>query len=97
DLAPTRGDVDAIARAHGAAERDYKDAIREAAMRHGLKRLPNIKLNTAAIRTATGASVRDQALAAANFDASDMLNAPDDPEDFAPTASATYFNPADLL
>lgn len=96
DIAVTRGDMDAIARAHGQAERDYKDAVRESAMRHGLKRLPNIKINTALIRSASAPSLRDQNLSAAGFESSRML---DDSEsgDFGPIAGTSYFDPSDLL
>lgn len=96
DLAPTHGDVEAIHRAHGEAERDFKDAIRETAMRHGIKRLPGIKLNTAAIRQAAGPTARDRDLSEANFDTSAMLD-PEPEADFVAAPAAAYFDPADLL
>ncbi|MEO5914830.1 MAG: hypothetical protein ABIS50_11395 [Luteolibacter sp.] len=96
DRSVTHGDVEAIMQKHGEAERDFKDAIRETAARHGVTRLPHIKLNTAAIRTASQPTARDRSLAEAGFDASSMLDAETETEDFTATPAA-FFDPADLL
>jgi hypothetical protein len=98
DLAPTRGDVDAIHRAHGEAERDFKDAIRETTIRHGLKRIPHLQANTRALREANRPTGREQALAnSAGFDASAMLDAEPGQQAPAFADAAIAFDPADLL
>ena len=94
DIAHTRGDTDATARAHGRAQADYKDSLHDLVARHGLSRIPHLKANTAAVRAASQPSARDRSLAEAGFDASTMLDA--EPEDFT-VAQAPYFDPADLL
>lgn len=94
DTAATRGDVDAIHRMHGEAERDFKDAIRETALRHGLSRIPHLKANTRALREANKPTARDQALAAADFSPAAML---DDEAEFEPVDASIAFDPADLL
>lgn len=94
DRRPTRGDIDAIHARHGAAERDYKDALLEVARRHGLKRIPHLKQNTKALREAAGPSARDRSLAAAGFDASELLETSEMP---ASAESSVLFDPADLI
>lgn len=94
DVAATRGDVDAIHRMHGEAQRDFKDAIRETTVRHGLSRIPHIKANTRALREVNKPSARDQALAAADFEPAAML---DDEADFEAVDASIAFDPADLL
>ena len=97
DLAHTRGDTEATHAAYGRAQADYKEALNELVSRQGLARVPFLKQNATAFRAAAAPSTRDQALASAGFDASDMLDVAEAPEDFAPTNSASYFDPADLL
>ncbi len=96
DLSVDRGDIDAIHRAHGEAERDFKDAVREVAARHGIKRIPHLKANTAALREAAKPSVREREVAAAGFDAGALLDPSHDEAPATADASA-YFDPADLL
>lgn len=94
DRRPTRGDIDAIHARHGEAERDYKDALLEAARRHGLKRIPHLKQNAQALRDSTKPSARDTAIAAAGFDAGDLLET----SETTPAAEpSVLFDPADLI
>jgi hypothetical protein len=95
--AVTRGDVDAIHRMHGEAERDFKDSVAETAARHGLSRIPHIKANTRILRQANQPSARDTALAAANLDPSSMLDADDSDLAYNAPDPAIAFDPADLL
>jgi hypothetical protein len=94
DLTPTRGDLDAIRSAHGRAEADYLDAVREVASRHGATRIPHLKANTAALRTAARPDARSQSLSA-GFDASELLETSEIAGE--PADTAVTFDPADLL
>jgi len=94
DHAVCRADEEARLRAHGEAERDYKDSVRELSVRQGLARVRNLKQNTAAIRSAARPSARDAALATAGLVPESMLDVPE-PE-IIPDPSAA-FDPADLV
>lgn len=96
DNAITRGDVDAIHARHGQAQRELKEATLELAARQGLKRIPHLKQNAAAIRTAARPSIRDQALASAGFDASGLLDDPEAADELAPAAFPGILNPFDV-
>jgi hypothetical protein len=89
-----QSDIEAIRHAHGRAERDFKEAVREVAARHGLTRLPGIKANTAVLRAAAKPSAREHALAAAGFDSATMLDK--DPDGPLPADASASFDPADL-
>ncbi len=96
DTSVHRGDVEALNRRQGEVVRDYNEATRELAARHGIKRIPHLKANTAALRGAAKPSVREREVAAAGFDAGALLDPSQDEAPATADASA-YFDPADLL
>lgn len=97
DLSVTRGDVEAINAMHGAAQRDYKDAVAETAMRQGVSRIPYLKANTAVLRNVNKPTDRDRALGSASFDSGELLDAQEELETAGVIDAACAFDPADLL
>lgn len=99
----SRADRDAVLHAHGRAERDLQDALSELATRTGISRLPALRANAAAIRSAARPNARDRALAAADAAGTAAESMLDDPATIDADAGYSLpdpcaaFDPSDLL